>query len=325
MSLLDAAVHVGKESTYGTAVTPTRSFEAKADGWKSEREGLESVGMRAGMQTTRSDRRKVINMGGAGAIEVDVLNKGMGLLLDGLLGTTTGPTQQSSTIAYLQTFASNEDGPTSSFTVQLIRPYVASGSSAAFTHHGCMATGWGLSQEVNGLLTLNIDYDFEDVDTATSAATATYPAAASPFDWTQAVLTVGGSAFDVRSFEFQADLAMKTDRRYLRGSALKKQPVRSGVPEYSGTIVADFDALTRYNEFVAGTVVEDVVITWTGAQIVSGHDYTIAIAFPAVQWTGESPEASISDVSTQPLPFKVLHDGTDPAVTLTYKSIDTSL
>ena len=84
-SILDNAILVGKETTYGTPATLTRAFEAQADTWKREQDALESVGFRAGQQTLRSDRRKQINMGAAGAIELDALTSGLGLLLDGVL------------------------------------------------------------------------------------------------------------------------------------------------------------------------------------------------------------------------------------------------
>lgn len=323
MGVMDIALHVGVESTYGTPVAPTRSFEAKADAWKANYQRIDSVGMRAGYQALRSDRRVVVNMGGAGSLEVDVLNKGMGLLFQGLLGGAVAPTQQASTSAYLQTYTSTSDGPNKSYTIQQVRPKVTSGSEE-FTHHGCVATAWSLSQNVDGLLVLNISYDFEDVDTTTAAGTPTYPAATTPFHWAQCSATIDGDAVSLRDFTFQADLGFKVDRRYLRGSSLKKQPVRAAVPGYSGTINVDFEDLTRYEEYVAGTVTP-LVVTWTGGEIESPHNYEIELSLPAVEWTGESPTASMDDLAVQPLPFRALYNGTDPTVTLTYMSTDTTV
>jgi hypothetical protein len=56
LGILDAALHVGNEGTYGTAASLTRSFEAKTEDWKREQQRIESVGFRAGMQTVRTDR-----------------------------------------------------------------------------------------------------------------------------------------------------------------------------------------------------------------------------------------------------------------------------
>jgi len=327
MATLDSAIHIGKESTYGTPVTPSRSFEGMADSFKRDQERLESTGMRAGMQGVRSDRVVQVNMGGTGSLEVDVLNKGMGMLLEGLAGTTAGPTQVASTSAYTQTHANSAAGPTESYTVQVVRPMV-DGANKAFTHHGCKPTAWSVKQDVSGLLKLSVDYDFEDVETATAEASAVYPASTLPFAWTNAVVTIDSTEFCyATSFSMDADLAMKTDRRYLCSSApLKGVPVRSGLASFTGSFDADFASTTQYDAWVAGTVF-DMNIKWSMAAdlIESGHTYEFELDFPAVQWTGESPEASNSDVSKHSMPFTVLDNGSDPMVTVSVKSTDSAL
>lgn len=321
-SILDAAVLVGKESTYGTPATLTRAYEAKADSWKIEIEHLESVGFRAGMETLRSDRRKPVAMGGEGTIEVDVLDKGMGLLLEASLGGATGPTQVATTNAYEQVFTSTSTAPTGSYTVQVQRPD-ADGAIRSFTHHGAMITSWKLAQSVGEFLNLELSFDFEEVDTVTSPGVATYPSDARTFDWTQCAITISGAPVDTTSFELNADLSLKTDRRFLRSNSNKKQPKRGGVPSYEGTLEAEFSDLDHYNSFVAGTIVE-IVATWTGREIESGQHYEVTVTLPACQFNGESPEVSLDDMPKQPLPFKVLDNGTDPAVTLKIKSTDTA-
>ena len=99
-----------------------------------------------------------------------------------------------------------------------------------FTYHGAMPTGWRLNQGNDGLLTLEIDWDFEDEDTTTAAGTPTYPAAQSPFNWSQAVVTYNSAQLDCKDFSFAADLMMKTDRRYLRGSSLQEEARTHGRP-----------------------------------------------------------------------------------------------
>lgn len=326
-SVLDTAIHVGKESTYGTPVTPTRSFEGYADSFKRAQDRLESTGFRAGMQAVRSDRVVQVNMGGAGSLEVDVLDKGMGLLLEGLLGSTTGPTQVGATTAYTQVHDSSSTGPSESYTVQVIRPLV-DGSTQQFTHHGAKPTGWSISQDSGGLLKLNIDFDFEDVDTDTAAASAAYVASTTPFSWQDAVVTIDSVAFDYATdFEFTADLSQHVDRRYLKSTApLKSVPVRSGIPEYTGTVTADFSRTDEYADWVSGAVFP-ISVKWSGATdaIESGYTFEFEVSLPACQWTGESPESSNTALTAQPLPFKALDNGTDPVVTVNIQSTDTAL
>jgi len=322
VALQDNAIQVGKESTYGTPATLTTGFEGKADSFQRAQEPLESMGFRPGMQALRSDRRTQVNMGGEGSLEIDVLDEGFGLLMQAMLGSITGPTQVAATTAYTSTAATTVDDPNDSYTVQVNRIDMG-GNRRNFTHHGCVMTGWSLTQEVSGLLVAAMAFDFEDVDTTTTAGSSTYPSA-KPFNWTQCVVSLDGDATDVNSFSLEAELGLKTDRRFLRGSELKKRPVRSAMPSFSGAVDMEFEDLTVYNDFVAGNVVP-IVATWTGSEIESGHNYSLTVTLPACQYDGESPVVSMDDVPTQAVPFRVLHNGSDAAVTMAYKSTDTSL
>lgn len=327
MSILDAAILVGVESTYGTPATLTRGYEGKADAFKREQSRIESIGFRADMQTLRDDRVVTVNMGGAGALEVDLLNKGMGLLLQGSMGTKTGPTQQSTSAAYLQTYETSDSAPADSYTIQVIRPTLESGTQQ-FTYHGCKITGWSINQSPDGLAVINFDFDFEDSDIVTAAGSVSYPSNATPFDWTDCVVTLDPDGtpetLDVMDLTFSADLALKTDRRYLRGSELKKEPVRSGIPVYEGEVTIDFTGTTRYAEWTGETVV-DIEVKWTGEEIESPYSDEFALRMKACHWTDGNPEVSLSDTPVQTLPFRALHNGTDAAVTMTYQSADTAV
>lgn len=322
-NVLDSAILVGLESTYGTPATLTRAYEGKADSFKRDQQPLESTGFRGGQQAKRSDRRTMINMGGVGELQFDIQNKGLGLLLQAMLGSISGPTQQAATTAYKSTAATTAADPDDSFTVQVQRPDMG-GTTRPFTHHGCVVTGWSITQELDGLAMVNLNFDFEDVDTSTAAGTPSYPSATTPFNWTHLVVSLDSTDTDVTSFSLDADLALKTDRRFLRASALKKQPCRNGIPTFTGQMAMEFEDLTVYNQFVAGTTVP-LVATWTGATIDSPYSYELKITCAAVQYTGESPETSLTDVPTQAIPFEVLWDGTNPAVQIEYTSVDTAL
>lgn len=323
-TILDTAILVGEETTYGTTASAwDRAYEGKADSFARSQEPLESIGFRPGMHTVRSDRRRPINMGGEGSLEVDVLDQGFGLLLQAMLGTVTGPTQVGATDAYDIEADSATDLPTPSYSVQVQR-IDSSGTKRSFTHKGAVITGWEISQDVNGLLTANLNFDFQDVVTDEVAGSPSYPTGALPFDWTQCAVTVDGSAVDVKTYSLTAELGLKTDRRYLKGSALKARPLRAAVPSFSGTLEVDFQDLTLYNAFVSGEVMP-IVATWTGSAIDVSNDFQVVVTLPACQFDGESPSASLDDLTTQAAPFRVLHNGTDPAVTIALVTTDTTL
>tara|TARA_R110001583_G_scaffold28729_2_gene101483 strand:- start:343 stop:1320 length:978 start_codon:yes stop_codon:yes gene_type:complete len=323
-SILDQVVQVGVESTYGTAVAPTRAYEAKADTFTRDVEYLQSVGFRRDMQTIRSDRDDTISLGATGSIEFDLLNKGAGLLLQHVLGSTSGPTQLGSTSAYRSTFATTDIGPTGSSTIQVSR-VDSGGTLRPFTYEGCVATGFNIAQDLGSNLSFTLNFDAENEQTSTGEATPAYPSSADPFNYTQAVIAIDGSAAtNFTSFSLDGDLAMDTARRFLNGSATKSQPKRSGVPSYTGTITAEFASLTDYNKFVNGTEFS-INASWNGAEIASPYNFECVISIPVAKFTGSTPVASLDSLTTVDLPFTVLDNGSSAPITMTYTSTDTSL
>lgn len=321
-SNLDNAFMIGVESTYGTPVALTRAYEAQSDGWKRSQEALESVGMRAGQHTLRSDRRRQINMGAAGEVEMDFMDRGMGVLLQSLLGASPAPTLVT-TGAYTTTLTSDTTGGTKSYTAQMLRAK-NDGTLQAFTYHGAVFTGFDLEQSLGNFLKLKLKFDAEDEDTSTAAGTPSYPTGATPFDWTQAVVQIDAAPVDVTSFKLSGDLGFKTDRRFLRGSALKKVPVRAALPQFTGELELEFADTTQYAKYVAGTIFS-LTATWTGGLIVAGHNFTVTVSAPACQFDGDTPEASLDDMTMATMPFRVLHNGTNPALTITLKNGDAAL
>jgi hypothetical protein len=323
-SILDQVIQLGVESTFGTAVAPTRAFEAQADTFTRDTEQIESVGFRRDMQTLRSDRYDTISLGATGSIEVDVLNKGHGLLMQHLLGASAGPTQQASTAAYLQTFSTNDTGPAGSYTIQVSR-VDSGGSLRTFTYEGCTPTGFNITQELGAATKMRIDYDAETEQNSTAEATPAYPSSADVFVYTDATIEIDDSAAtNFTSFSLDGDLGMKTDRRFLTGSATKSQPKRSSVPSYTGTLNAEFADLTNFNKYINGTTFKLEFIATMGTAIAGSYYPYFHVTMPVCMFTGTTPVASLDDMTTAEYPFTVLDNGSDAAVSITYMSTDTS-
>ena len=321
-TILDQAVSFGVETTYGTSVAPTRSFEAQTDIATKKVEYLESKGFRAAIATVRSDRRTIIDMGGEGSFEADILSKGFGLLLQGMF-STSAIAVQGATSAYKQTFTATGAAPTKSYTAQMLRAD-SGGTLRTFTYAGTTFTGWEIGVEQGGLLNIKADLDVRQELTGPSATATSYPTSTTPWDWSEAVVTINGNASAVSKFMLKADLGMHVDRRYLQGSALKAQPIRKSLPSYEGSIELDYADTTFYTMFTAGSVVP-ITLTCTGDNIASSFNYTFKITLPACQFTGETPKSSFDDLTKQALPFVVLDNGTDAPITIEYTSIDTTM
>jgi hypothetical protein len=309
---LDASIGIGAESAYGTAATTTKGYEGHADSWKTTRDFIESVGFRKGLQTARADRRNIVNMGGDGELEVDLLDGGVN---DGAGHIT-------------HTFTTSTHTTAPSFTAQMIRP-TTDNTLVAYTHVGCMATGWTLTAETEKPVTFDAKFDFQDVTHSATEASflpVLYPEDARAYDWTSVALTLkraDGTAvtLDASKFSLSGDLGLNTERRFLRGSSLKKKPVRAAVPTYEGSLEGDFggDAVKLYEAFLAGEIIS-ITATLTG--VTPGT--SVKFETPAVQLTGESPVASVDDLTKITLPFRVLDPGDDTtaAIKVTYVEVD---
>jgi hypothetical protein len=322
-SPLDNAVVIGKESVYGTPATLTRAYEAKGDGWKRNQAYIDSKGFRGGYKALRSNRHRRVNMGAEGKLEADVLTNGFGLLLEALLGTSTAPAQQGATTAYEQVHSAAVAAPADSYTVQVQRYVVDAASTQQFTYHGSVTTGYKLSCEVGGLLALEATFDAEDEDTITAKPGALVYPDGDLYDWSQGVVTIGGTPVDLASFEVEADHNLATDRRFLSAGGLKKRPQRKGLPEYKGKVSGEFRDLTLYNAFVNGTVLS-FKAEFTGALIESTYYNKVTVECPAVQFDGETPQAELEELTKIELPFTVLDNETDAPVIVTLVSTDTA-
>ncbi|MFE9026231.1 phage tail tube protein [Streptomyces iakyrus] len=319
---LDASIGIGQESAYGTLSATVEGYEGKADSWKTNREFIESVGFRAGMQTARADRRNVVNMGGEGELEVDLLDAGAGSLFSAAFDKVT-VTSEGGFRTWVFETASTPESP--SFSAQMVRPTV-DGTKVAYKHVGCVATEWSLTAETESAVALSVTFDFQDVShtsTAGQIVAPVYPVEAYAYDWTRTSIELkrGGVAvpLDATSLELTGERGLNTDRRFLRGSALKKKPVRNAMPTYEGTLEGEFtaDSLGLYEAFLAGEVCA-LKSTFTG--LIPGT--SLVVETPAIQFTGESPEASVDELTTHNLPFRILDPGDAAAIKVTYTEPD---
>lgn len=331
--VLDAQVHIGRELTYGTPETPTRSIEALEDIATAQREPLQSVGFRAGLQTVRTDRRRMIFKGGEGSIMVHPHERGFGMLLRAALGTAS-ITQVGTTDAWLQAFETDAKAPDEYITAVIGRPPVDPAEAPIpWTYAGGVVHELSLEQEVGdgdaGQLkaTFGMDFQREIVEGEADAEplpTPVYPNSQFVYGWPELEVQVDGGALgDTRSFALQMTHEVKRDRYYMRRSTLKKQPIRSAVPEFTGSFAFDFENNDIY-DVVRSSDIVPVVAEWRHPDpnaIATGQTYFLRVTCQ-VQFVGNTPEVSLDDLPNQPIEFVCLHDGTNPAVKIEYQSDD---
>jgi len=330
--VLDAQVHIGRETVYGTPVVPTRSIEALEDIASAQREPLQSVGMRAGLQTVRTDRRRMIFKGAEGSITLHPHERGFGMMLRNSIGLAA-IAQQGTTAAWLQTFSTDAKAPDESITAVIGRPPVnPADAPVPWTYAGGVTHEVSFEQEVgdgdSGQLkaTFGMDYQQELLvaDGGQALPVPVYPNSQFVYGWPELQVSVSGGALgDTRSFSLTIPHEVNRERYYMRRSTLKKKPIRSGVPEITGSMEFDYVDGVLYDAVRASSIIP-VVAEWrhpNANAIAAGRTYFLRITMN-VQFTGNTPEVSLDDLPNQPIEFMCLHDGTNPAVKIEYQSDD---
>lgn len=249
---------LAEESVYGTYVAGTRGFEFTEESLQFDREMIESMGIRAGRRVQSRFAQGVQRV--AGDVTLELAPQGFGLIFKHIMGTsaTTGAGP------YVHT---SSPGPLDgkSMSVQVGRPF-STGTVQSFSILGTKITQAEITADVNEYAHITLSLYGNHEDTAQTLATAAYPTV-TPFVFTQGTLTVGGSAQDVRNFTLTIDNALIVDRHFIRATTPErsKEPLEGGYRQITGSFEADFESLTAYNRYVAGTQAAMVLTFTSGA------------------------------------------------------------
>lgn len=317
---LSAQLGIVDESTYGTPVTVTRFYEFVEESMALEIERIESAGLRTGTRVQRSDRWVAGQKNVGGSIKMELANKSFGLWLKHAMGgvASAQPDAGGNPTVYEHTFTPG-DLPVS-FTAQLGRTGV-DGTTRAFTYHGCRINEWEIAASVGELATFEATIIGEDEDTVTALATASYPSNLALFSFVSGSLTVGGSATDVKEITLSGNNGLADDR-YFFGSALRKQPLEASMREYTGELGLEFTDLTAYNRFVTGTEAS-LVCTFLGSLISGAFSYGLVIT-ANVRFDGETPKVGGTEIIQMPMQYKCLGNTSASALTMVYRTTDTT-
>jgi len=319
---LAAQLGLVAESTWGTRVTPTRFYEITGEAIKLDIQRAESAGLRAGRRYARAyhENRK----GVSGTISGEVPTKGFGLIAKHILGAIAAPATPVGATLTRDHVATPGDQDGKSFTIQVGRPDL-SGTVRPFDYTGVKIMSAEFANSVDGILTYTLNVDGQNEDTAQTLATASYPTNLSQFFFTGAKLTLDGTQVDVKDFNCSLSNGLKGDRYYLRESSLKKEQIEDTAPrDATGTFNLDFDGLTAYNRFTAGTEAALVARWRNPVEIEAGFNPEFEITFPRVRFDGETPNVAGADVLNMAVPFKALEPASGSTVSLRVRSSDTT-
>jgi hypothetical protein len=306
---LDAQVGIAKETTWGTNVTPDHFLEFKSTNIKPD---IQQYLAGPYLGTGRFPRRaRQWVQGGGGDLEIDVMSSGAGLLFQLMLGTvaTTG------TGPYVHTFTPHTNGLRGiSATMQIGVPAV-SGTVHPFNFSGGKVLSWAMKTAIGDPLSLTTTWDFDQsFETSTALATASY-GDGDPFIFADGAGTINGAAVNLTSIELDGDNGLTADRRLIGNTKL--EPLANAPLMITGTLGFEFENLTREAALVAGTEIDDLILTFT-----QGADLLVVTIPKLIYGPDGSPEVGGPDVVSQSLAWTALSNDTDPIITIAYTTTD---
>jgi hypothetical protein len=256
---------------------------------------------------------------------MEVTNRGMGLLIQALMGTTVTPVQQGATAAYLQTHTL-ADVFGKSLTIQAGIP-LTTGTVTDKSFVGCKIVSAEFTCEVGGMLTATFEIDGKNADETQTLAVASYTSMA-PFHFAQMGLKAGAfgaeTALDgVRKVSVKITRPQATDRYYANQSALKAEPISNDLVQVTGSLEMDYVA-TTVDDLHTSDGATSLVWEFIGDEIASPYKETFRIKLPAIKVDDAPPQIEGPEVVRSTFAFTALFDGTNP-VAIEYMSADTTV
>lgn len=336
---LDASIGFKKETTFGTAVTVDRFLEFTDESLDYDRSYYQGSGLRPGSRAARSGRRVLTRDGGAGDIGLEVPTKGIGTLLELLLGVGASALVSGSVYQQLFTPIGNDYLP--SATIQKGIPRLGANIVDAYTFRGAVCSSFEFSASSEDVLKLKTTWKTKDVDTSIVYATPSYPSAFELFSFVGASLTLGGSvtpptstalatggtsANNVRDFSLTVDNGLDGNGYNLGGGGKLTRPPAVGALEVKGKITAEYSAQTL-RDAVRDQTPMALVINFIGlTEISAGQPPTLQITLPDIRLEGELPKSNAGDVIVQSIDFTAFDNLTaSKPIYIAVRTADTAL
>ena len=313
---------IAAETTFNTPVTVTRFYEFTSENLNYNKRVAVGMGLRAGGQLPRSQRRVVTTSDATGDIVLDLPTRGLGLLLAQAMGTSPSPTTVTTGV-YSYTFTLG-DVYTRSFTAQVGVPQYG-GTVTPKTISGAKIQGFELGVAVGGIATGKFMVDAVSLTTGISLATASYSTISNLFNFSQGAITVAGSSVaNIKDFTVTVANTLKGDRYNLGSSGLKAEQVINGFRKITGKMTAEFTDTTLLSAFLADTTTA-IVLTFTGATIALGQPEKLSITIPAAKFDADTPNVAGPGVIDLSMSFEAYDDGTNQPLTIVYQTADSAL
>lgn len=338
---LDFTIGASKETTYGTAVAPTRFAESEAK-IKYDVKTDTSKGMRPGRNVRRLNRNYVSRFEGSGDVAFDVPTRGFGFWLYAVMGDVTN-TLIPSTVpaAYQQVHKLSTSDPVPTYTVQEVLPTLGGVNAHPHTFTGCVFDSIELSAKEGGTVEAKLSLTARELVTSFAQSAASYPADDALFTFVGGAISIGGTltppsatalasmsgspAANIADFSLTVKRSLDSDGWNLGGKGLRSRPPVLGLPELSGKLTAEYTDNTLRDAYLNQTPLS-IVLTFEHSVAISGAvKPTLQIVLPAVRLKGEVPTSDGGNAIKQSINYEAFDDGISASpIWVVYRTADTT-
>ncbi len=334
---LGATIGFASESGYANYAAPTHFLTFNKESLKLKKNIVQSKALHGGLYDLAS-RRAYVTRTVDGAIDLDLYDRGLGLVYQAMLGNVAQAPTSNADGTYDAVFTGGSlNGE--SLTVQVGRPEVG-GTIVPFSFLGCKVSDWQLEVQSGqqGSLSLTVDGANENV---VETYVAPSYVASDMLHFGEAALLIGGTVTTtggiatvtgntslavVKSCHVKGTNAMDTSRFFLGASGQKSEPIANAFRVLSGQMDVEFENLTDvYNAFSGDTPVS-LLLTFTGPAIGTGVNRSkVEVLIPCVYFEDGDPTVDGPQILHTQVNFTGLDDGTDPPIQITTTSLDAAL
>lgn len=338
---LDAQVGFKNESVVGTEVVVDHFLEFDNEDFKETPTWLEGEGIRAGRKFKRDARVGVARYDVNGKLDIKVPNKGLGLLVKQMLGSSATPTVIGATTAYQQIHIPG-DHVGMSATFQVGRPEPGTGTVRPFTYRGCKCTQWEFSVSDGDHCKLSTTWDGWRETTATALATASYASGAGLFNFSHGSLKLGGTAATagspsqitvtsgvavaaiINQVTIRGENPMAAERYGIGNAGTKSEQLENDYPTITGSLDAEFSKVELYDVFKASTSVA-LELAFSFGDAGGANPYLLSFIAPKIKLKDASPSVDGPGLVRMSTEFEVYDDEVNAPLQVKLVSTDTAL
>lgn len=325
---LGGSLGMAMETTYGTYTAPTRWHPLDAFPFKKTPNYAQAGGLAAGKMLKRKTRRVLTHHAAEGQFTSEVYHKGMGRLVNLLMGGTVSPVQQGVTAAYLQTHTLQDNAgkfctwqagvPDTGGTV---RPHTFLGSKVKSMEFSC---------DVGGHLMVATEWDCRELSEAQALVAPSYTVGLKPFHFAQGTVKLGAvgaeaSVSGVKKWSLKIERGLDTERFYFGNAGKKSEPILNDWTKITGSVEVDYETKVDFADRFHGSTGTSMVMDFNGDVIESPHGERVSFKTPAIFFTSDTPTVDGPGIVNTSFNFEVDDDETNNPCTIEIMSTDTTL